>query len=109
MTKCKYCGIDAGTHACDPKDVTINMQKQDITILRSKVAELKDEVSDLNRISAIRKRKALAKTAKINELSLRMQVLIEALDSIASDIDTWHSDVAIEALNTTPNHIKETK
>jgi prefoldin subunit 5 len=40
MDKCKYCGLDAGTHACDPKDVTINMQKQDIAILRQQVAEL---------------------------------------------------------------------
>ena len=44
MSKCKYCGTDGGTHACNPKDVTVNMQKQDIAILRQGIADQAERV-----------------------------------------------------------------
>ena len=36
---------------------------------------------------------------QIKSLGSKLTIAVDALDSIASDIDTWHSDKAIEALN----------
>jgi len=51
MAKCKCCGLDAGTHACDPKDVTINMAKQNIAILRQQVTALEARNKELEALA----------------------------------------------------------
>ena len=51
MAKCKYCGLDAGTHVCDTKDVTINMAKQNIAILHQQVIALEARNKELEALA----------------------------------------------------------
>lgn len=78
MSKCKYCGIDGGTHACNPKDITVNMQKQDIAILRQGIAEQSKRVRELEDCLQ-------ATRAYINELEILVDERTATIEQLQLD------------------------
>lgn len=68
---------------------------------------LKIEYSDVRDSYILYKDKCAELTAKNKELEDRLAIAVGGLDSIASDIDTWHSDKSLVRLIEALNKIEE--
>lgn len=92
MGKCKYCGLDAGTHTCDPKDVTINMKKKDISILRQQVTALEARNKELEALAEQPTQEPVARMVKQpfhdDKADIKSVPMVQWLKGIIPPIDT---------------------
>lgn len=75
---------------------------QRVNELTTKNKELEDKLDELVKFHSSADKLAEKQVDCIDQLakfSTKLVIAVQALDCIASDIDTWHSDKAIEALN----------
>jgi hypothetical protein len=112
MSKCKYCGLDLGTHACDPKLVKINMQEKEIAILRSVVSShsylFQEAVLDQFTVAHMSYDWELAPYGNLARLiDYHVQVALDPL--VSEQAHTWVTKIAeLEAEVTKLRRVAET-